>query len=94
MGTSNRHSLRLVIQQIRSPQASFYRLVAYGNQRAYRPAEFESFDQLSRTVHAAVPALNGNLVRTQTAGTFIVFSGEMELDDTQLSHLGLTCQES
>jgi hypothetical protein len=96
MGSPDRHSLRIVIQQIRFAHASFYRLVAYGNQKTYRPAEFETFDQLSKALHATVPALNGNLPssRTQTEGTSILFSGAIELDDAQLARLGLSCQES
>ena len=95
MGSPDRHSLRVVIQQIHSP-AHIYRLVVYGNPRTYRPAEFESLDQLTQALHAAVPGFQGTISSPlpETKGTSIVFSGEMELDDSQLTRLGLTCQES
>jgi len=90
MSSPNTHSLRVVVQRVRAHQRSLYRLVTYsGNLNC--SAEFESLDHLLKAFHSAVPGFDDSIlsIRKDTPETYIAFAGEMELDDSQLSLLGL-----
>jgi hypothetical protein len=91
VGPSNRHSVRVVVQRIYSPAGFFYRLVAYGNGETYRPSEFGSLEQLTDALRSVAPNFKGIVgpETNQAQHTSIIFSREMELDDSQLSRLGL-----
>jgi hypothetical protein len=94
MSRSNSHSLRIVVQHIRVHQRTVYRLVAYGGEgRDYNSlsAEFESRDHLLKAFRSAMPDFDASSVSVgrETPETYIAFAGEMELDDSQLSLLGL-----
>ena len=87
------HSLRVVVQHSCVHQRSSYRLVAYGGEGGdyiSGSAEFESLDRLLKALHSAVPGFDESTLSIRNAPeTYIVFAGEMELDDSQLSLLGL-----
>ena len=88
-----RHPLRIVIQQIVKTGTSSFRIVAYGDSRSPRHSDFESRDALLKALHSAVPGFDDAGVSINMAGgnqTSIVFAGEMDLDDNQLSILGLS----
>ncbi len=90
MSSPKTYSLRVVVQHVRTHRQSSYRLVAYsGNLNC--SAEFESLDHLLKALHSAMPAFDeGTLsIRKDTPETYVAFAGEMELDDSQLSLLGL-----
>jgi len=94
MSSPNTHSLRIVVQHVRSHRQSVYRLVAYGGEGGgytSGSAEFESLDHLLTAFRSAIPAFDaGSLsVGRDTPETYIAFAGEMELIDAQLSLLGL-----
>jgi superfamily I DNA and RNA helicase len=94
MSRPNARSLRIVVQHTRAHQRSVYRLVAYGGEGGdytSRRAEFESLDRLLKALHSAVPDFDESTlsVRKGTPETYIAFAASMELDDSQLSLLGL-----
>ena len=94
MSSPNTHSLRIVVQHVRAHQRSVYRLVAYGGDGgSYTSgsAEFESRDHLLRALRSVAPNFDEASLPLRKDGpeTYIAFTGEMELDDSQLSLLGL-----
>jgi hypothetical protein len=85
--------LRIVIQQIVRAGTSSFRIVAYGGNRGPRHSDFDSRGALLKSLHSAIPGFDDSSVSINVAGgnqTSIVFAGEMDLDDDQLSILGLT----
>ena len=93
MSSPNTHSLRIVVQHVRAHQRSVYRLVAYGGDGgSYTSgsAEFESRDHLLRALRSVAPSFDeASLSLRKGPESYIAFTGEMELDDSQLSLLGL-----
>jgi hypothetical protein len=92
MSPTDRHALRLVVQHVweSSSARSSYRIIAYSNDRTYRPVEFESLDDLLRLLGKALPEFDVNgFPKRQTSATSILFADEMELTEAQLSILGL-----
>lgn len=83
--------LRIVVQRVRDPQGDAYRLIAYDNGVTYRPVEFRSLDDLLTAVHSVAPNLDESALSIEQNGrdTSIVLTGTIELNDTQLSALGL-----
>ena len=82
------------MQHIRVCQRSVYRLVAYGGEGGNytsRSAEFESRDRLLKVFRSVVPDFDaGSLaIRNDAPETYIAFTGQMDLDDSQLLLLGL-----
>lgn len=93
MPVPDRLSLRLVVQRIceSSSGQSFYRLIAYGDNRTYRPVQFEALDDVLKVLKAALPRFDASLIsRGNQGATSIVFADEVELSKEQLSVLGLT----
>jgi len=89
MSTPQRHSLRIVIQQIGAGRDVRYRIVGYGDKRGH--AEFGSIAALRTALRAAMPDFDGTdlaLHRPGGSDTFIIFAREMDMDDSQLSKLG------
>ena len=89
MSTQNRNSLRIVIQHVFAQHESSYRLVAYGANQIYRPLEFKSLDCLKKALHSVVPDFDESTLSIKTHESYIVFAGDVELNDCQLSALGL-----
>lgn len=94
MSAPNTHSLRIVVQHVRAHQRSVYRLVAYGGEGgSYTSgsAEFESLDRLLRALRSVAPNFDEASLSLREDGpeSYIAFTGEMELDDSQVSVLGL-----
>lgn len=93
MSSPKTHSLRVVVQHSRVNQQSSYRLVVYGGQGGdyiSGSAVFESLDRLLKALHSVAPDLDENALSIRkTLETYIAFAGEMKLDDSQLSLLGL-----
>lgn len=87
---SERHSLRIAIQQIESAQKPCFRILAYGERRSFGHADFATLEELITTLQAALPDFTGWIIdsNTETSGS-IVFTGNMELDEGQLRVLGL-----
>jgi hypothetical protein len=82
-----------VIQQIVKAGKASFRLVAYGGSRGPGYSDFDSLDALLNALHIAIPDFDASSVSIKVAGgnqTSVVFAGEMELDDHQLSILGLS----
>jgi hypothetical protein len=94
MSSPKTRSLRIVVQHIRAHQRSVYRLVAYGGEGGdytSGSAEFESRDHLLNALRSAVPGFDESSVSIErnTPETYIAFAEAVELDDSQLSRLGL-----
>lgn len=93
MSSPKTHSLRVVVQHSRVNQQSSYRLVAYGGEGGdyiSGSAVFESLDRLLKALRSVAPDLDENALSIRnTPETYIAFAGEMKLDDSQLSLLGL-----
>jgi hypothetical protein len=83
--------LRIVVQRVRDRRGNAYRLIAYDSGTTYRPVEFASLDDLLRAMHSVVPNLDESALSIEQNGqdTSIVLTGTIELDNTQLSALGL-----
>ncbi len=100
MSRPNPHSLRVVVQHIPAYQRSVYRLVAYGGEGGDYTSgsvEFESLDRLLTALRSVAPDFDVSTlsVRKDSSESYIAFTGEMELDDSQLSLLGLKdCRRS
>ena len=93
MPSPKTHSLRVVVQHRCVNQRSSYRLVAYGGESGdctSGSTEFESLDRVLKALDSAVSGFDESVLSIRnTPETCIVFAGEMELDDSQLSLLGL-----
>ena len=94
MSSPNTHSLRIVVQHVREHQRSVYRLIAYGGEAGdyiSRSTEFESLDHLVKALRSAKPDFDAKAlsIRKDAPETYIAFAEQMELNDSQLSLLGL-----
>jgi len=91
MSPTNIYSIRIVKQHIRTNQRFSYRLLAYGGDHTFRPAEFASLDSLLDALRSVIPDFDERSLSMRKDGveTYLAFSGEMELDDSQLSLLSL-----
>jgi hypothetical protein len=81
--------LRIVVQRV---HGSVCRLVVYGGGQAYRAAEFASLDDVLRRLRSVVPNLDDtafSVCNQESRDTSIVLSGVIELNNKQLSALGL-----
>lgn len=91
MSAPIRHSLRVVVQHVPDGPRSSYRLIAYSDNRTYEPMEFSSIELCAETIRSVAPDFDKNnlSVRVGARETYIAFAGEMELDESQISGLGL-----
>ena len=88
-----RYALRIVIRQIFKAGKASFLLAVYGGNRAPGHSDFDSLDALLKALHGAVPGFDDSGVSIKVAGgnqTSVVFAGEMELDNHQLSIPGLS----
>jgi hypothetical protein len=93
MPISDRHSLRLVIQRVRDDLArgSFYRIIAYSDERTYRASQFDSLHPLLKSLKAALPDFDASVISSESATpeSSILLADVMELTDAQLALIGL-----
>ena len=92
MTESNPTSYRFVIQQVEVWPIPSYRVVAYGDNMAPRHSNFSSSEFLLKTLRVAIPALDVSCLSMNPLGEghgSIVFVDGMDLDENQLSLLGL-----
>lgn len=91
MATPNRHSFRIVVQHINLNHRSSYRLIVYGNGQSFRPLEFDSLNHLLKALHSLIRDFDEGSVSIQKDAhdTYIAFTGDLELEDSDLSSLGL-----
>lgn len=92
MSADDLYSLRMVIQQIGVSHKPTYRVMVYGDNFNPRRAEFSSPQGLLETLRAAAPSFDVSDFSLNPLGEgrgSIVFTGKIELDETQLSILGL-----
>jgi hypothetical protein len=75
---------RIVIQRLRDDRRSGYSITAYGGDISAK-AEFSSLSALLFVLDTAIP----EVVLDLAAETSVVYSGDMELNDSQLMALGL-----
>lgn len=81
----------MVIQQTGISKPT-YRVVVYGDNLKPRHTEFSSALDLLEMLRAAVPNFDGSKLSFNPLGEgqgSIVFTGQIDLDETQLSILGL-----
>lgn len=83
---------RIVVQHTMEYDRWVYRLVAYNDIQTYRPVNFDTLDMLVRAMSAAIPGFADSSLRIQNGAdrSYIVFSGDWKLSDSQLSALGFT----
>lgn len=85
--------LRLVIQQLEVSENPGYRLTVYGDDFAPRHTDFDNEQILLKALRAAIPSFDFSkivmnpLAKGQGSMAFV---GEMKLDKTHLSLLGLS----
>ena len=89
---SEPYLLRIAIQQLDVSENPAYRVVVYGDDRHPRHSDFGNAHILLETLRAAIPdfdfsKLTMNPLRDGQGS--MVFTGEVRLNETQLSHLGL-----
>jgi hypothetical protein len=93
MAQSDPHSLRLVIQRVGDDFAggSSYRIIAYSDERKYRPSQFGSLHLLLKSVKAALPDFDASVISSESPvpGSSILFADAVELNDAQLALIGL-----
>jgi hypothetical protein len=81
-----------VIQRIASIHGAAYRVVAYGGERSVTHSDFDNAAALMEAFDSVTPGLFApDLLADESGGAEhrIVFARDMELDDAQLSALGL-----
>lgn len=93
MPESDEYALRFVIQQLEVSENPCYRVTVYGDDFAPRHTDFENEQILLKALRAAIPNFDfSNIVMNPLAkgqGS-MAFVGEMKMDKTQLSFLGLS----
>ncbi len=93
VASPDRYVLRVIIQRIGEEAEFIWRVVAYGGRKALGPADFPSRETLLDVLPMAFPDFDQaglSLADPGPANSSILFAGEMELDDEQLSVLGLS----
>lgn len=93
MSGDDLYLLRMVIQQISVSPNATYRVIVYGDEQRPRHADFSNAQFLADALCAAAPAIDLSkltLNPLEEGQGSIVFLAEMELDETQLSLLGLS----
>lgn len=85
-------SVHLVIQDVRRNGTVCFRVVAYSGSSTFRPAEFASIEELLQALHSAVPGFDASALAIRKPGypeTYIIFTGDLTLSETQMALLGL-----
>ncbi len=92
MSEDDPYLLRMVIQQLGVSDKPAYRVVVYGDSKQPRHSDFSDAPALLDTLRAVIPDFDlSNLTLNPLAAGqgSMVFVGEIKLDKTQLSLLGL-----
>jgi hypothetical protein len=90
MSALNRHSFRIVVQHMPLGEHCVFRLMAYGDGQTFPPRDFDSLQHVMGALHWLIPDFDENdLIVRDAHDTYIAFTGEAELNDSQLSKLGL-----
>lgn len=92
MPESNSKPIHLVVQHTQTERGSSYRIVAYRAGARFEPAEFPSFNPLVSALASTLPGFEERslLLRDpEYRGTYIVFMGDFDLNESQLHQLGL-----
>lgn len=92
--SKDRSNLRIVVQYVHGDLDSAWHLVAYGNSRAFRPRRFHSVEDLTAVIRSAVPDfdLNQVAIKRDSRESYIAWTGDMALNASQLSALGLSSE--
>lgn len=88
---SNLRSQRIIVQHVKEGERWTYRLIAYDERRTYRPANFNSIEEVVRAVASVAPDFceSDLQLRPEADRSYIAFSAEWELSEAQLARLGL-----
>jgi hypothetical protein len=83
--------VRIVIQHVKGEGDAFFRLVAYGDGRNRKPADFLSIEDLEEVVRRVRPDFRRSelLIDEHDPHSRIVFTGIWKLSDAELRQLGL-----
>lgn len=92
--SKDRSNLRVVVQHVQGDLDSPWHLVAYGNSRAFRPRRFRTIEDLMAVIRSAVPEFDPSHLAMQGASreSYIAWTGDMALNESQLSALGLSSE--
>lgn len=87
----DRPGLRIVVQYVHGDSGSPWHLVAYGSGRAWQPRRFRSIEDLLRVIRSVVPGFDQSqiAIKSDSLQSYIAWAGDMALDESQLSALGL-----
>ena len=92
MSENDAYLLRLVIQQLEVSENPGYRVTVYGDDLAPRHTDFDNEQILFKALRAAIPDFDFSKIAmnplTKGLGS-MAYVGEIKLDKTQLSILGL-----
>jgi hypothetical protein len=83
--------LRIVVQYVHGDTDSPWHLVAYGSGRAWQPRRFRSVEDLLTVIRSAAPDFDRShlAIRNDSRQSYIAWAGNMALNESQLSVLGL-----
>lgn len=87
------HVLRFVIQQLEVSENPGYRVAVYGDDLAPRHKDFDNEQILFKALRAAIPDFDFSKIVTNPLAKgqgSMAFVGEIKLDKSQLSLLGLS----
>lgn len=87
----DKSELRIVVQYVPGDTDSPWHLVGYGRGRACQPHRFRTIDDLLTVISSAAPDFDRShlAVRSDSRQSYIVWAGNMALNESQLSVLGL-----
>jgi len=85
-------SFRVVIQRVLSEPKIAYRLIAYGDDAKPAHAYYDDIESLLNALRSAAIAVDEGTIRAgelDPGGPSVMFSGELDLDESQRRMLGL-----
>ena len=92
MPESNSKPIHLVVQHTQTERDSSFRIIAYRADARFQPAEFLSFNGLMSALESTLAGFDERwllLREPDYRGTYIVFMGDFDLNESQLQQLGL-----
>lgn len=92
MQDSSSNSVHLIVQHTHTENQSCFRIVAYCGDTRFQPAEFAWSGELLKALQSALDTFDERwlvLREDEYRGTYIAFTGDFELNQSQLLQLGL-----
>lgn len=80
-----------MVQHVNEGPRWSYRLIAYEDRKTYYPVTFDSLRDLVQAIRSVIPDFSQSQLRTEkdASRSYIALTREWELNDSQLSLLGV-----